>query len=257
MLSGGLVSVTFRELSPAEIVELVSGAGLACIEWGGDAHCPHGDVARAAEIAKLTAGAGLRTSAYGSYYRLAEQNEFGFEDVVASARALGAPTIRVWAGSRCSAEADAAYRERVVADSRHCADLAVAEGMTLSYEYHANTLTDTNDSAMALIEEVGHEALRSFWQPPNGKDTDYRLAGLKTIKPYMTNVHLFTWDADNKRQALINGEQWWERFLAEIATTGRDHDVLVEFVVENDPENFKRDAEVLKAWLARANGAPS
>jgi len=254
MLNGGLVSISFRELPPEEIVSLTAGARLSCIEWGGDVHCPHGDVRRAGEVAALTAGAGLRTSAYGSYYRLAEENEFGFEDVVASAKALGAPTIRVWAGRRGSAEADAGYRERVVAESRRCADIAARAGLTLSYEYHGNTLTDTNESALTLIREVDHEALRSFWQPPNGRDTEYRLEGLKAVKPWMTNVHIFTWDDENRRLPLADGEEWWTRFLAEAATTGRDHDVLMEFVADDDPDNFRRDAEALKAWLDRANG---
>lgn len=57
MLLPGLVSITFRKLSPGEIVELVATAGLVGIEWGGDVHVPHGDFARAAEVRKLTEGA--------------------------------------------------------------------------------------------------------------------------------------------------------------------------------------------------------
>ena len=46
----GLVSVTFRKLTPEKIIELVSEAGLNAIEWGGDVHVPHGDLKRAAEV---------------------------------------------------------------------------------------------------------------------------------------------------------------------------------------------------------------
>ena len=42
----GLVSVTFRDKTPAEIVSEVKKAGLDAIEWGGDVHVPHGDVKR-------------------------------------------------------------------------------------------------------------------------------------------------------------------------------------------------------------------
>ncbi len=217
MLSSGLVSITFRKLSPAEIVELVAGAGLDCIEWGGDVHCPHGDVARAAEVRRLTGDAGLRVSAYGSYYRLGEENEFPLEGVIASARELGAPTVRVWAGRRGSAKADAGYRARVVDESRRAAELADEADMTVSYEYHENTLTDTNESALALLREADHENIRTFWQPPNGKETDYRLAGLKNVKPWMTSVHIFTWDAENRRLPLADGESWWRQLLSEAA----------------------------------------
>src|SRR5687768_14765950 len=61
----GLVSVTFRKLSPAEVVRVAVDAGLTSIEWGGDIHVPHGDLARAKEVAAMTTEAGLSASAYG------------------------------------------------------------------------------------------------------------------------------------------------------------------------------------------------
>ena len=63
MISSGLVSVTFRKLSPAEIVDLVRQAGLNCIEWGGDIHVPHGDCVRAREVRQRTLAAGLTVAA--------------------------------------------------------------------------------------------------------------------------------------------------------------------------------------------------
>ena len=44
IIKSGLVSITFRELNPLEIIRLVSKAGLDGIEWGGDVHVPHGDI---------------------------------------------------------------------------------------------------------------------------------------------------------------------------------------------------------------------
>ncbi len=101
-LSPGLVSVTFRQLSVQDIVNLTARAGLDAIEWGGDVHVPHGDLnaARAARIA--TEHAGLRVAAYGSYYRAGHADTGPFEDVLASAVELGAPCIRIWAGRQGS-----------------------------------------------------------------------------------------------------------------------------------------------------------
>ena len=47
MLTGGLVSITFRDLEANEIIDLVKKSGLTAIEWGGDVHVPHGDFNRA------------------------------------------------------------------------------------------------------------------------------------------------------------------------------------------------------------------
>ncbi|MDD5482315.1 MAG: hypothetical protein PHP98_01495 [Kiritimatiellae bacterium] len=46
MFISGLTSVTFRKLSCRKVAALVKKAGLAAIEWGGEVHVPHGDIAR-------------------------------------------------------------------------------------------------------------------------------------------------------------------------------------------------------------------
>ena len=42
MIHTGLVSVTFRKLSPEEIVELAVEAAVQAIEWGATSMCPMG-----------------------------------------------------------------------------------------------------------------------------------------------------------------------------------------------------------------------
>jgi len=53
MIYTGLVSVTFRKLSPTQIVNPVSKVGLQGIEWGGDIHVPTGDIYKAREVLKI------------------------------------------------------------------------------------------------------------------------------------------------------------------------------------------------------------
>ena len=93
----GLVSMSFRELGLEEIINMVSRNGLEGIEWGGDVHVPHGDLAVAERAGRLTREAGLAVSAYGSYYcfddctEVAEGKGLEFASVLDSAEALGAP----------------------------------------------------------------------------------------------------------------------------------------------------------------------
>ena len=137
MLYGGLVSITFRQLGVREIVELVQEAGLECIEWGADVHVPTGDVGVAKELRKVMQGEGLRTAAYGSYYRVGESGKEGsqFECVLESAVALESPVIRVWAGSVGTAEANDVQWCRVVEDGRRIAELASEVGTGISFEF--------------------------------------------------------------------------------------------------------------------------
>ena len=115
MIYSGLCSVTFRNLFPEQVAELVAQAGLDGIEWGGDVHVPTSDLAHAGKVQRLTHEHGLRVASYGSYYRLvaSEEGKQPFEWTLETAVALGAPEIRVWAGAVRSAEASAPYRRRV------------------------------------------------------------------------------------------------------------------------------------------------
>ena len=156
----GLVSITFRQLSPAQIVELCAKNKLQAIEWGGDVHVPHGDIATATQVGRLTRDHGLEVAAYGSYYRLAASPADGlhFSTVLASAVALETQAIRVWAGNRGSADADPSWRNQVAEDALRCADLAAEKGITICYEFHGGTITDTLESTcdlLAATDQIG------------------------------------------------------------------------------------------------------
>jgi sugar phosphate isomerase/epimerase len=246
----GLVSVTFRKLSPRDIIDLVVQAGLRGLEWGGDVHVPHGEIAQAKAVQQMTLDAGLTVAAYGSYYRLSHSDTGPFEVVLETAVALGAPAIRVWAGRQGTDAADEATWQAVIADSRRIADLAAAVGITIVYEYHANTLTDTPQAARKLLETVAHPNLKSYWQPPRYSKRDDNLNALETVAPWVYGLHLFSWHQQTgERLPLIDGAADWAQYLSRAAALNREMYTLLEFVVDDSPEQFLQDAATLQAWL--------
>jgi sugar phosphate isomerase/epimerase len=259
MIHSGLVSITFRPLSPAEIVALAARAGLAGIEWGGDVHVPHGNVNQARAVRAMTEDAGLQVSAYGSYYRAGHEDPCPFADVLDTAVALGAPLIRVWAGKQGSEAADGAYRARVVEDSRQIAELAAGAGIEVAYEFHGNTLTDTGPSARALLEAVAHPNMMTYWQPPVWATVEQALETLQAILPWLRHVHVFAWRTEpgggRTRLPLSEGEAAWTRYLPVVASTGREAYAELEFVQDDAPEYLVRDAATLREWLAGVNTA--
>jgi len=253
MIRSGLVSVTFRPLTPADIVALVVRAGLQGIEWGGDIHVPHGNLDRAREVRRLTEGAGLSVAAYGSYYKAAHSEAAGlaFQAVLDTALALGAPVIRVWAGAAGSATTDAAGRRTVAADLQRIAGLAGAAGVRIATEFHGGTLTDTNASTFQLLDEADHPNFYAYWQPAVGLDDAACLAGLRGIGPRLSHVHVFQWVTSQQRRPLTEGAERWAQFLRVAAAVPGDRYAMLEFVEGDAPENFRRDAATLKTWLAR------
>ena len=251
MLKSGLVSVTFRNLSVKEIVELVSKAGLCGIEWGGDIHVPHGNINKAKEVAKMTKDAGLEVASYGSYYKVGFEKEQGisFEKVLETAKELGAPTIRVWAGNRSSGDTDKALWDTVIEESRRIADMAFHEGIAVAFEYHANTLTDTAESAYKLLAEVNHRNLYCYWQPPVGLDDESCITGLKMITPWLSNIHVFHWE-NGERLPLEKGVDKWQKFMKIIKNVKGDRYCMIEFVKNDDPLQFLADAAILNILAA-------
>lgn len=254
MLYHGLVSVTFRNLGCREIAGLVRKAGLSSIEWGGDVHVPQGDIKKAKEARKLTEDAGLMTAAYGSYYRVGCEliktgDKTDFKKTLETALALGAPVIRVWAGDRGSAQADAAWKEKVIDESREISTEAGKEGITVAFEFHGGTLTDTNESALELIEQIDRENVKTYWQPPVGSSMDYRLEGLRMLLPSLSNVHAFHCKG-RERRPFSEGEEEWKEYISLIDEAESSRHVLLEFVRDDSPEHFLEDAGALKKLAA-------
>ena len=249
MIHTGLVSITFRQLSPEEIIDLVAQAGLKGIEWGGDVHVPHGDVARARQVRQWTQDAGLVVPSYGSYYRLNTPDSPPFQAVLDAAVALEAPIVRVWAGRLGSDQADAAFRQAIIEESRHIGDLARQAGVVVAYEFHGNTLTDTNASALQLLREVAHDHVKTYWQPMRAAEETVRLEGLHAVLPWLTHLHVFSWEQDGSRLRLTTGEAPWRERFEIVHSTGREHYALIEFVQQNAPEAFLDDAATLKRWI--------
>ena len=248
----GLVSVTFRQLSPAQIVQLCRNNKLRVIEWGGDIHVPHGDTEMAMRVGELTRNHGLEIAAYGSYYRLATSPSSGleFSAVLASAVALGTKAIRVWAGNRSSANADSAWRREVADDALHCADMAAEKGITLCYEFHDDTLTDTLESASDLLSSTEHPFIKTLWQPPHGRTLEECLTGLRTLAPRLHHIHAFHWwPSPAHRLPLLEGKERWTAYIAELRKLNLSPNILLEFVAGDSSESLTKDAAFLNEML--------
>jgi sugar phosphate isomerase/epimerase len=236
----GLVSVTFRQLGPEEVIAVAVGGGVRAVEWGGDVHVPVGDLVAAERVAGWCADAGIVVEAYGSYYRTT--GDFG--PVLDTALALGASRVRVWAGRRGSAEET--DRAAVIDDLRRVAEAAGEHGVEIAVEYHAGTLTDTLASAVDLFERV--PALKAYWQPPVGSTLGDALDALPALSPVA--VHVFSWDDGGKRLPLVAREGLWRPVLERLAAMPGTRYALLEFVRDDDPGAFAEDAAVLREWLS-------
>lgn len=245
MLRPGLVSITYRQLTPREIVELCVQSQLEGIEWGGDLHVPHGDIQIAREVAQMTRDAGLEVACYGSYYRC--DGEIEFERVLESAVELGAPLIRVWAG-----KAGADFDE-VAHHLRTACETAGASGIGIATEYHGGTLTETRDGCAKLMASLHDAGLKTLWQPLrrggglNAK-TSENLEDLRAVAPFLSNIHVYEWrdiSAGQTKRASLHNSVQWPTYIEELNRIGGDRWMLLEYVPDDAPKELRVEARAL------------
>jgi 3-dehydroshikimate dehydratase len=253
MLKSGIVSITFRKLSVAEIINAAKQANITAIEWGGDVHVPHGNLDAARTASNMTLDAGLEVAAYGSYFRAGEPQNPPIADIVKSAVSLKAPVIRIWAGKRGTCDADADYQKQVICDSQKIADLACIEGIDIAFEFHVNTLADSTDAAKKLIELVARKNVKSYWQPIAGLSGQQNLNFLKTMLPWLANVHVFNWINFENRFLLEQARDIWTEYLILANTVDSAKYAMIEYVLNDSLENFYKDAQTLNSILCNLN----
>lgn len=249
LLRPGLCSVTHRDLTCSEVVTAAVESGLECIEWGADVHVPVGDERNAAAVRALTLDAGLTVASYGSYLRFADDAE-PFEAALATATALGAPRIRVWAGDSASSQTSGRQRAELVDRLRRGAERAGDAGIELGLEFHGGTLTDDVDSTLDLLDEVGHDNLLTYWQPHQGMPADEAVRTLERVIDRVSTVHVFSWWPTHERLPLSARGDLWSRVIDLLTEHGGRHDLLLEFVTGDDPAALRRDAQTLRDLLS-------
>jgi 3-dehydroshikimate dehydratase len=256
MFISGLVSVTFRDKTPEEIINLCVENGLEAVEWGENAHVFAGDEEGSRALKEKTLAAGLKIAAYGSYYRCETRPEEDFAGSLKSAKALGAPVIRVWAGRMGSAEADESYFETLAENAALAAKMAAVEGIKVGFEWHNKTLTDTNESAKRLLEKAASDNLFCLWQPTPEIPMEERTKGIKMLGDKLSHLHVYSW-SDERKRLEFDAEGYpdkWRTYFSAVKKQG-DCYALLEFVKDNSQEQFVRDAAAFKKLLDEVNKA--
>lgn len=246
MLIPGLTSVSFRQLSCPEIITLTKQAGLACIEWGSDIHVPYGNITNAREVNKRMDDSGLYTSSYGSYYSCGfSNNDVDFENILETAIELKAPTIRVWAGKKSSADCTPEEFKAMVSDSRHIADLAHRADVAIAFEFHANTINDHAEATVRLMNEINRSKVGTYWQI-TGSEIPFVecLTGLKNVLPWLQNIHVSHQNSAGLLP-LEEGKAIWRAYLKTATQKQGRYHALIEFVRDNAPEALVNDARTL------------
>ena len=245
----GLASVSFRSLTPEEIIKAVKEAGLSCVEWGSDVHAPCTDDDALDRIAALCRKEGIRCSSYGTYFRLGTNSTEELLPYIRAAKRLGTDILRVWCGDRSFSEYTEAALPAFIQACREAAELAAAHQVTLCMECHHHTFTDSLQGALMLMQEVASPAFRMYWQPNQYRTEEENLRYAKAIAPYTEHLHVFHWNSQN-RYPLRDGLAQWRRYLS--AFSG-DRTLLLEFMPDDRLESLQVEAHSLDMIIGKVH----
>ena len=244
----GIVSISFRDRSPEQILIAASEAGLDAVEWGGDVHVPHGDLEAARLVRELSAAFDTEIAEYGSYSAIGKSDPSLFEDILNTARDLGTNVIRVWAHQgKPSDSFDEEEYQACVADAKRIC--AMASDITVALECHPNTLTDEYHTELKFIRDVGCDNLKTFWQPNQHRPVDYNLDSIRALLPYIVSVHVYSWRR-KERLPLAALESDWLQYIELLSA--KDLNYMLEFMHDGNIETLKETAATLKKWLNKA-----
>ncbi len=238
----GLVSVSFRNHSPREILSAVKDAKLDCIEWGSDVHAPCSDKVGLQEIASLQKEYGISCSSYGTYFNLGETPIDDLDDYIAAAKTLGTDVLRLWCGTKSGDKMTSAERDKLFKDCKLAAAKAEKQDVTLCMEWHINTFTQRIEDALLLLKTVNSPKFRMYWQPFQWLDYQDNLKIAQAIAPFVENIHIFNWKGSG-RFTLAEAVKEWRSYLGEFSC---HRALLLEFMPDDRIESLKGEAEALK-----------
>jgi sugar phosphate isomerase/epimerase len=245
----GLCTIAYQDRSLEEALERAAAAQFYGVElWGKPPHLPIGaGEAEGRALGEAIRAHGLEAAVFGSYLRgIEEPFAAASEGLLAVARGLRAPLVRVWAADRGSARADAALYALLARNLSALCARGAEIGLRFVLERHDNTLTDTIDSTLRLLEMAPAPNLGVNYQIAGDEDTGAALEGIRRLRGKIWNVH-----AQNHRREedgalrpsdLVSGEIDYEQVVPSLRRAGYDGYLEIEFIRRGTIPSSQLDA---------------
>ncbi len=238
----GLVSISFRQHTPKEILEAMKTAGLSYIEWGSDVHAPCDNFEALNEIVALQKEYGIVCSSYGTYFRLGETPLCELENYIKAAKILGTDILRLWCGKKSGKQMTEDEKNELLSVCMKAASIAEQHNVTLCMECHPNSFTEIPDDAVWLMNTVNSPNFRMYWQPFQWQTFEQNIENSKKIAPFAKHIHVFNWDND-ENFPLADAVEQWRAYLNNFSTPRM---LLLEFMPNGSIEELVAEAAALK-----------
>ncbi len=241
----GVASVTFRNKTVSEVVEIAEKAGVGYIEWGSDVHVKTEEDALLAR--KLCNEKGIGIISYGSYYRVGSHDEKKWEEICKNASVMGASSVRVWLGEKDSEKTSEEEYKEILEDLTFICEVAEKYNLLVSPECHDNTFNNNTSAIIRIKNDLNKENFRTYFQSRYFR-FDYDMDRIEKTFYFIENVHVSYRDLVREQRFRKKDKKYLDKLLKKFLQMNFCGVIIVEFTKGSKEKNFLKDVKKLKAF---------
>ncbi len=241
----GVASVTFRNKTISEVVEIAKNAGVEFIEWGGDVHVKTLDDAKLAK--KLCDENNIKISSYGSYYRTGSSAVAEWEDVCRISSEMGAFSVRIWLGNKNSEDFTESEYNELFEEMKFLCRKAKEYNLLVCPECHDNTFNNNTGAILKLKNDLNCDNFKTYFQSRYLR-FDYDINRIEKTFDFIENFHVSYRDLKREQRFKKNDKNYLDKLIKKFILLNFSGIVIVEFTEGSKEKNFIKDVRKLRAY---------
>ena len=241
----GVASVTFRNKTVSQVVEIARNAGVEYIEWGGDVHVKTFDDAKL--VKRLCDENNIKISSYGSYYRIGCSEAAEWEEICRNANEMGASSVRIWLGNKNSEDFTENEYMELLEEVKFLCSMAEEYNLPVCPECHDNTFNNNTEAFLKLKKDLECDNFKTYFQSRYFR-FDYDIERIEKTFGFIENFHVSYRDLKREQRFKKKDKKYLDKLIKKFISMNFNGIVLVEFTKGSKEKNFIKDVHKLKAY---------
>lgn len=241
----GVASVTFRNKTVSQVVEIAKNEDVEFIEWGGDVHVKTTNDAKLAK--KLCDENNIKISSYGSYYRTGYSDKAEWEEICRISSEMGASSVRIWLGNKDSEDFTESEYKELLEEMKILCSKAKEYNLLVCPECHNNTFNNNTEAILKLKNDLNCDNFKTYFQSRYLR-LGYDIDRIEKTFDFIENFHVSYRDLKREQRFRKKDKNYLDKLIKKFVSMNYNGIVIVEFTKGSKEKNFIKDVRKLKAY---------
>lgn len=241
----GLASVTFRNKTVSQVVEIAGNAGIEFIEWGADVHVKTLDDATL--VKKLCDENNIKICSYGSYYRTGSSSRAQWKEICRIADEMGASSVRIWLGDKNSEFFTEGEYQALLEEMKYLCSKAKEYNLLVCPECHDNTFNNSTQSILRLKRDLNSDNFKTYFQSRYLR-FGYDIDRIEKTFDFIENFHISYRDLKREQGFRNRDRGYLDRLLEKFISMDFKGIAIIEFTKGSKEKSLVKDVKKLKAY---------